>query len=434
MRPVLSTVVQGIGRFGAPKGKSARNDLTTYAPGFDSLNLRAVHPVAPSLYGAHMKTRAAVLWGIGQDWSVEDIEVDPPKAGEVLVQWKAAGLCHSDEHLITGDMALTDEMTAAMGMPSMFPIIGGHEGAGIIVEVGPDVTSVKPGDHVSASFIPSCGRCRYCSTGRQNLCNRGANTFVPGMITDGTSRHRIGDKDINLMAKIGTFSEHACVAEQSVIKVDEDLPMTAVCLVSCGVATGWGSAVYRAEVKPGDTVVVVGTGGIGMNAVQGAKMAGAKRVIAVDLNEFKREKAMEFGATHTFSSMDEAMPAVNEMTWGEMADKVIMTPGVMYGDLMAGAMNLCGKGGTIVVTGVAPMTQETASVNLFNLAMWNKEIKGTIFGSGNPRYDIPNLLRMYQDGTLKLDELITQTYSLDQINQGYQDMRDNKNIRGVVVF
>ncbi len=381
-----------------------------------------------------MKTKAAVLWGIGQEWKIEEIEVDAPKTGEVLVEWKAAGLCHSDEHLVTGDMALPDEVTAAMGMPSFFPIVGGHEGAGIVVEVGSDVRSVKAGDHVSASFIPSCGRCRYCSTGRQNLCNTGGGTFKPGMITDGTSRHRVGSHELNMMAKVGTFANHACVAEASVIRIEPDIPLTAACLVSCGVATGWGSAVYRAEVKPGDTVVVVGTGGIGMNAVQGAKMAGAKRVIAVDVSEFKREKAMEFGATHTFSSMAEAIPAVNEMTWGEMADKVIMAPGVMRGEMMAEAMALVGKGGTCVVTGVSPMTDVGAAVNLFELAMWNKEIKGTIFGSGNPRFDIPNLLRMYQDGDLKLDELVTETYSLDEINRGYQDMRDDKNIRGVVLY
>jgi Zn-dependent alcohol dehydrogenase len=179
---------------------------------------------------------------------------------------------------------------------------------------------------------------------------------------------------------------------------------------------------------------VVGIGGIGMNAVQGARMAGARHVIAVDPLEFKREKAMEFGATNTVASIDEAIPFVTQLTWGQMADRVIMTPGVMYGDLMKGAMTLTGKGGTCVVTAVAPMTQTESAVNLFELAMWQKEIKGTIFGSLNPRRDIPNLLSMYREGQLKLDELITKTYSLDEINDGYQDMRDGKNIRGVITF
>ena len=381
-----------------------------------------------------MKTRAAVLWGIGQDWKVEEIDLDPPKAGEVLVQMKAAGMCHSDEHMVTGDLAISNEAAAELGMDPMFPMIGGHEGAGVVVQVGPGVSSVEPGDHVSASFIPSCGRCHYCSTGRQNLCDLGAKAFEKGQITDGTSRHHCRGEDLNLFAKLGTFSEHTVVAETSVIKIEHDFPMDVVCLVSCGVATGWGSAVQRGAVKAGDTVVVVGIGGIGINAVQGAKMAGAKHVIAVDPVEFKREKAMELGATHTFSSMAEAIPAVQELSWGRMADKVIMTPGVMYGDMMQLGTALAGKGGTIVVTAVAPMTQTHSAVNLFELAMWNKEIKGTIFGSLNPRADIPRLLGMYRDGQLKLEELITKRYSLDEINEGYRAMRDGENLRGVIIY
>jgi len=381
-----------------------------------------------------MKTRAAILWGVGQDWSVEEIELDPPKEGEVLVEMKAAGLCHSDEHMVTGDMVAPEELRQLFELPDTFPLIGGHEGAGVVQEVGPGVTTLKPGDHVSASFIPSCGRCRYCSTGRQNLCDLGAGALNRGQILDNTSRHHARGQDIAIMAKLGTFSEYTVVNEKSLIKVDDDLPFAAVSLVSCGVATGWGSAVERAGTAPGDTVVVVGIGGIGMNAVQGAKMAGARHVIAVDPVEFKREKAMEFGATHTVPSIEEALPFVTQLTWGQMADRVIMTPGVMYGDLMAGALSLTGKGGTCVVTAVAPMTQTESSVNLFELAMWNKEIKGTIFGSLNPRRDIPNLLSMYREGQLKLDELVTRTYPLDDINAGYQDMRDGKNIRGVITF
>ena len=386
-----------------------------------------------------MLCRAALLYDQGQAWVVEQIEVDPPKANEVLVQWKAAGLCHSDEHIVTGDMVPPREAWDAMGITDLFPMIGGHEGAGVIVEVGPGVRSVEVGDHVSASFVPSCGRCRYCSTGRQNLCDSSGGTFLKGMITDGTSRHRLvsGPKagtELNLFAKLGTCSEYTCVAADSVIKVEKGLPLEAVALVSCGVATGWGSATNRANVEPGDTVVVVGIGGIGMNAVQGAAMAGARHVIAVDPIEFKREKAMEFGATHTFASMEEAFPQVNELSWGMMADKVIMTPGVLYGEMMELGTKLAGKGGTIVVTGIAPMDQGTSSVNLFELAMWNKEIKGTIFGSLNPRADIPKLLGMYREGQLKLDELITKTYALDEINEGYRALRDGENIRGVVTY
>ncbi len=381
-----------------------------------------------------MKSKAAMIHGLNQEWSVEEIDIQAPKKNEVIVHWRAAGMCHSDEHLVTGDMVPPQEYWEFMGLKDFFPMIGGHEGAGVVVEVGPDVTDLAVGDHVSASFVPSCGRCRYCSTGRQNLCDLGSQTFIGGMITDGTHRHfQKNGEPVTLMAKLGTFSEYACVATNSLIKIDKDIPLEAAALVSCGVATGWGSATARAQTKPGDTVVVVGVGGIGMNAVQGAKMAGAKRIIAIDPVEFKREKAMEFGATHTFSSMAEALPAVMEMTWGQLADRVIMTPGVLYGEMMGEGMSLAGKGSTVVVTAISPMTSTTASINLFELAMWQKEVKGTIFGSLNPRADIPALLDMYRSGTLKLDELITKRYPLDQINEGYRAMRDGENIRGVIV-
>ena len=377
-----------------------------------------------------MKTRAAILWGRNQPWQVEEIDLHPPKAHEVLVKIAAAGMCHSDEHLVTGDLIPAVDP----GQPDRYPIIGGHEGAGVVVEVGPDVTSLAPGDHVSASFIPSCGRCRYCSTGRQRLCDLGGAAFKKGQISDGTSRHFFKGTELNLFAKLGTFSEYTVAAEASLIRVEPDIRLELVALVSCGVATGWGSAVKRAGTEPGDTVVVVGIGGVGISAVQGARIAGASRIIAVDPVEFKREKAMELGATHTFASMEEAIPAVNELTWGTMAERVILTPGVLRGEMLEGANQLCGKGGTIVVTAVSPIGDVGASINLFELGMWEKEIKGTIFGSLNPRADIPRLLDLYRNGQLKLDELITRRYTLDEVNQGYQDMRDGLNIRGVITF
>jgi S-(hydroxymethyl)glutathione dehydrogenase/alcohol dehydrogenase len=362
-----------------------------------------------------------VLWEGSEKWEVEEVDLDGPREGEVLLQMAAAGLCHSDDHLITGDM------------PTGRPIIGGHEGSGVVMEVGPGVHDLQPGDHVSISFIPSCGKCRMCSTGRQNLCDGGASLLM-GRQMDGTCRHRARGEELFVMCAVGTFSEHTVCNQMSVVKVEPDLPLPQVALVSCGVATGWGSAVNRAQVKPGDTVVVVGIGGIGANAVQGARMSGARHVVAVDPLEFKREQAMGLGATHTAASMADAEPLVRELSWGAMADAVILTPGVMYGDLVAPAMSLVGKGGTCVVTAVAPVAQTEVSLSLFDLAMMNKDIKGTIFGSCNPRADIPRLLHLYRDGQLKLDELITRTYSLDQINDGYQDMRDGKNIRGVICF
>jgi len=378
-----------------------------------------------------MKTRAAVLRGPGQDWSVEEIELDPPKRREVMVKTAAAGLCHSDEHLVTGDMVSGLDPDS----PGIFPVIGGHEGSGTVVEVGEDVTEFEVGDHVAVSFVPACGRCRFCASGQQNLCDLGIGTMGPGMITDGTHRHHSADgEDVNTLAKLGTFAEHMVVAADSLVKVDPDVPLMAAALVSCGVATGYGSAVNRAEVTAGDTVVVVGCGGIGSNALQGAKAAGAKNVVAVDLAEFKREKATEFGATHTAASMEEATALVSTLTDGVMADSVILAAGVVTGDMIAPAQFLTRKGGTIVLTGLAPMMQMDVQLNLFEFAMMNKELKGTVFGSGNPRVEVPKLLGLYQAGQLKLDELVTRTYSLDEINEGYQDMRDDKNIRGVLVF
>jgi S-(hydroxymethyl)glutathione dehydrogenase/alcohol dehydrogenase len=370
-----------------------------------------------------MKSRAAVLWEIGKDWDVVDMDLDDPGPGEVLVKTKVAGMCHSDEHVVTGDML----------MPH-YPCIGGHEGAGEVLEVGPGVTTVAPGDHVSMSFIPSCGRCKWCVSGKSNLCDLGAHLFDVGMMTDGRIAHRHGDTTLARMCQLGTFADHMLVSENAVVKVEPDLPWHAVALVSCGVATGYGSAVHRAEVEPGDTVAVIGIGGIGINAVQGARIAGAKRIVAVDPVEFKREMAMEMGATHTYASIDEATAALGDLTWGEMANKVILTPGVMKGDMVQPALNMTAKGGTCVMTAVANMMENDVSLNSFMFAMMNKELKGCLFGSGNPRVDIPALLSMYSAGLLKLDELVTNRYTLDDINVGYQDMRDGKNIRGVVEF
>jgi S-(hydroxymethyl)glutathione dehydrogenase / alcohol dehydrogenase len=370
-----------------------------------------------------MKTRAAVLWGPGEDWKIEEVELDDPGPGEVLVKTKAAGMCHSDEHVLTGDMPVPH-----------YPFIGGHEGAGEVVAVGEGVKSVAVGDHVSMSFIPSCGRCKWCVSGQSNLCDLGAKLFDLGMIGDGRVAHHCNGQDVARFTQLGTFSEHMLVDETSVIKVESDIPWHAVALVSCGVATGYGSAVHRAEVTPGDVVAVIGVGGVGINAVQGAKLAGAKEIVAIDPSEFKREKAMEFGATHAYASIEEAMGPVSEMTMGEMANKTILTPGRMTGDLVDPAMNLTAKGGTVVMTAVASMFDSDVSLNMFMMSMMNKELKGCLFGSGNPRVDIPALLALYRGGQIKLDELVTRTYTLDDVNQGYQDMRDNKNVRGVVTF
>ncbi|MCP4227233.1 MAG: alcohol dehydrogenase catalytic domain-containing protein, partial [Actinomycetia bacterium] len=301
-----------------------------------------------------MKTRAAVIWAPGEEWKIEEVELGEPGPTEVVVKTAFAGLCHSDEHIVTGDMAVPDEMLELVGAPHFLPMIGGHEGAGVVAQVGSAVTSVEVGDHISCSFIPSCGRCHWCSTGRQNLCDLGAATLAGGMIADGQYKHRTRGTDLNRLAQLGTFSEHLLVSESSVIKVEEDLPLDVVCLVSCGVATGVGSAQNRAGVSAGDTVVIVGIGGIGANAVQGARMAGAANIIAIDTNPDRKEKAEEFGATHFYTTFDDAMLNVMEMTHGIMADSGILTPGAPTGDVVHPAGGGAARDRTGVVAGFAP--------------------------------------------------------------------------------
>jgi S-(hydroxymethyl)glutathione dehydrogenase/alcohol dehydrogenase len=381
-----------------------------------------------------MKTRAAVLWGPHEEWKIEEVELGEPAPGEIIVKTSFAGLCHTEEHIVEGDLAAADELLQMIGVPHFFPMIGGHEGSGVVHQVGEGVTSVAVGDHIAVSFIPSCGNCHWCATGRQNLCDLGATTLAGGMISDGQYRHHINGTPVNRVAQLGTFSEYMLVNEASVIKVEPDLPLDVVSLVSCGVATGVGSVQSRAGAKSGDTVVVVGIGGIGANALQGAKMAGAANIVAIDTNPDKKETAEQFGATHFYTSFEDAMLNVMEMTRGIMADSCILSPGVTTGDMLEPALSIISKDGTIVVTGLAPMDQREVTLDLFNLSMFNKEIKGTVFGSNSPRSEIPRLLREYQRGALKLHELITNTYSLDDINVGYQDMRDGKNIRGVIAF
>jgi alcohol dehydrogenase (nicotinoprotein) len=367
-----------------------------------------------------VQTKGAILWGVGEEWSVEEIEVGDPQAGEVQVQLAASGLCHSDEHLVTGDL------------PFDLPIIGGHEGAGIIEKVGPGVSRVQEGDHVVTSFLPVCGHCRFCATGHSNICDLGA-TILDGCLPDGTFRMHADGQDVGAMCMLGSFSQYSVISETSCVSVDKDLPLDTVVLVGCGVPTGWCSAVYAADVVPGETVIIYGIGGIGSNAVQGANHAGAANIIAVDPLENKREMAEDLGATHTAASAEEAHELAQELTRGVGADKAIITVDVVNEEVVGAAVNAIRKGGTAVITGLADPNKLTVQLSGAGLTLYEKTVKGTLFGSGNPMFDIPNLINMYQAGKLKLDELITAKYSLDQINDGYDDLLAGKNIRGVMV-
>lgn len=368
-----------------------------------------------------MKTKAAVLRKVGSPFEIVELDLDPPKAGEVLIRYVAAGLCHSDEHLRHGDIV------------PRFPVVGGHEGAGIIEEVGPGVTRLKVGDHVICSFLPVCGHCRWCSTGKSNLCDQGA-TILDGVMTDGTYRFHKDGEDYGGMCMLGTFSEFSVISENSAIKVDDDLPLDVVVLIGCGVPTGWGSAVHAAETEAGDTIAIYGIGGIGINSVQGAALAGAKNVVAIDPLANKREMAEKLGATHTCETAEEAQELITELTRGVGADKAIVTVGVVDSAVVTSAFHAIRKGGTVVVTGLADPSKTTIELPGALLTLFEKTIKGSLFGSGDPFHDIPKMVELYQSGDLKLDELITQTYTLEEVNQGYDDLVAGKNIRGVIKY
>ena len=369
-----------------------------------------------------MKTKGAVLWAIKEQWSVEEIEVGDPVAGEVQVQLAASGLCHSDEHLVTG------------ATPVTYPVLGGHEGAGIVTKVGKGVAGLEEGDHVVLAFIPACGQCPPCSNGHQNLCDLGAHLLGGVSIADGTHRVTARGQGVSPMCLLGTFSPYVTVHASSAVKIEKDIPLDKAALVGCGVTTGWGSATKVADVRPGETVVIVGIGGVGINAVQGAVAAGAKRVIAIDPVPWKREQAKAFGATQVYASAQEAVGPVGELTWGRMAEKAIITVGDIQGEDIEDAMNLIGKGGRVVVTGMGDYAKMDVKLNLFAFTLLQKDLQGAIFGGANPRAEIPWLLSMYRDGKLKLDELVTKTYALEDVNQGYQDMKDGKNLRGVILY
>ncbi len=381
-----------------------------------------------------MKIRAAVCLGLDEPWKTEEIDVDEPGNREIKVKMVYSGMCHSDEHLRTGDISAAPEVLEMIGVPSMFPCVGGHEGSGIVTQVGPNVTQVAEGDHVAVSFIPSCGTCFWCASGRQNLCDLGMTTLAGGMISDGTFRYHLEGQNLNRMAQLGTFADEMVCHENSVVRIEPWANMKAAALISCGISTGFGSAVDRAKVKPGETVVVVGCGGVGSGAIQGARIAGARTIIAVDPVPFKLEKAKEVGATHTAASMLDAQFMLPELTMGRNADVVILTPGVLTGDMIAPACGLGSKDARIVVTSISPFSANDVSLNLFNFAMFNQSLLGTVFGSQSPRVQVPNLLNLFEAGQLKIDEIITQEYTLDQVQQGYDDQHDGTIVRGVIAF
>ncbi|MCV7380886.1 alcohol dehydrogenase [Mycobacterium alsense] len=370
-----------------------------------------------------MKTKGALVWEVNRPWSVEEIEIGDPRRGEVTVQLETAGLCHSDHHLLTGDFPI----------PS-FPVLGGHEGAGIVIEVGEGVEHLAVGDHVVMSFIPSCGTCIPCQTDRRNLCDLGMGLLSGASVSDGSFRVTAGGRDVIPMSLLGTFAPYVVVHHTSVVKVDPAIPFEVACLVGCGVTTGYGSAVRSAGVAPGQDVAVIGIGGVGVAALQGARIAGARRVFAVDPVEWKREQALNFGATEAFADVAGAFAGIAEATAGRMCHKVIVTVGRCEGAEVESWLGLTAKGGVCVLTSMGSVLATDVTLNLAGLSLLQKSLQGSLFGGGNPQYDIPEILELYQLGQLELDAMVTREYTLEQINDGYRDMLEGRNIRGVIRF
>jgi len=367
-----------------------------------------------------MKTKAAVVLEYGKPLEIHELELDGPREGEVLLRFTHGGLCHSDIHGAHGDL------------PVRLPMVLGHEGAGIVEDVGPGVTRVKPGDKVVCSFIPNCGTCRWCATGQQAICDMGA-TILEGSLPGGRFPFKGPAGEYGALCMVGSFSQYGVLHQNSTVKVDDDIPLDKAVLVGCGVPTGWGSAVNAAKVAPGETVLVVGIGGIGINAVQGARYAGAKNLIAVDPLENKREKALELGATHAVATSEEAMELVMSLTRGVGADKAIITTDLVTEPQVTASFHTVSKGGTVVITGLNKLDINNIQLPATLLTLFKKTVKGSLFGDCNPTTDIPKILGLYQSGDVKLDELITRTYRLEDINEGYDDLLAGKNIRGVLV-
>ncbi|MET0898101.1 MAG: NDMA-dependent alcohol dehydrogenase [Mycobacterium sp.] len=369
-----------------------------------------------------MKTKGALLWELNAPFRIDEIDLGDPVDDEVQIRMHASGMCHSDYHLTTG------------ATPIGLPALGGHEGAGVITKLGKNVTGLEEGDHVILAFIPACGECPPCMKGFRSLCDRGALLLGGKAIADGTARIHAGSHEVSPMNLLGTFAPYMTVHKDSVVKIDRDIPFETAAIMGCALPTGFGSATNVAEVQPGETVIVVGVGGIGMSALQGAALSGARHVIAIDPHAFKREQAVKFGATHVYPTMAEAIMPIMELTHGIMAQKTIIAVGEIRGEMIEEAMTLTAKTGTCVVTGMGSMFDVDVKLNLFLFTMLQKTLKGNIFGGGSSHIETPKLIGLYKSGQLKVDEMVTATYRLEDINQGYQDMLDGKNIRGVVTF
>ncbi len=369
-----------------------------------------------------MQVRAAVAYQAGAPLSIETVDLEGPKAGEVLVEIKATGVCHTDAYTLSGADA-----------EGLFPTILGHEGAGIVVDVGPGVKSLKKGDHVIPLYTPECRECEYCLNPKTNLCQAIRSTQGQGLMPDGTSRFSIGGKKLHHYMGTSTFAQYTVLPEIAVAKIREDAPFDKVCYIGCGVTTGIGAVIYTAKVEPGSKVVVFGLGGIGLNVIQGARLAGAGMIVGVDLNPGKRAMAEKFGMTHFVNPSEvegDLVPYLVSLTKGG-ADYSFECIGNTK--VMRQALECCHKGwGTSVIIGVAEAGAEI-STRPFQLVT-GRNWRGSAFGGARGRTDVPKIVDWYMEGKIDIDSLITHTMPLEQINHAFDLMHSGESIRSVVIY
>ncbi len=368
-----------------------------------------------------MKTRAAVAWKAGSPLTIETVDLEGPRAGEVLVEVKATGICHTDEFTLSG-----------ADPEGLFPAILGHEGAGVVVDVGPGVTSLAKGDHVIPLYTPECRECKFCLSRKTNLCQKIRSTQGKGLMPDGTSRFSIDGQPILHYMGTSTFANHIVVPEIALAKIRKDAPFDVVCYIGCGVTTGVGAVLFTAKVEAGANVVVFGLGGIGLNVIQGAKLVGADRIIGVDTNPAREAMARKFGMTDFINpkTVDNVVDAIVQKTDGG-ADYSFECIGNTT--TMRQALECCHKGwGTSIIIGVAPAGAEI-STRPFQLVT-GRQWKGSAFGGARGRTDVPKIVDWYMNGKIAIDELITHRLALDDINHGFELMKRGESIRSVVVY
>ena len=368
-----------------------------------------------------MKTKAAVAWKAGEPLTIETVELAGPRAGEVLVEVKATGICHTDWFTLSGE-----------DPEGLFPAILGHEGAGVVLEVGAGVTSVAPGDHVIPLYTPECRQCKFCLSRKTNLCQKIRATQGKGLMPDGTSRFSLDGKPLLHYMGTSTFGNHIVVPEIALAKIRKDAPFDVVCYIGCGVTTGVGAVLFTAKVEAGANVVVFGLGGIGLNVVQGARLVGADKIIGVDLNPEREAMARRFGMTHFVNAneVDNVVDAVVQLTDGG-ADYSFECIGNVR--TMRQALECCHKGwGQSIIIGVAPAGAEI-STRPFQLVT-GRQWKGSAFGGARGRTDVPRIVDWYMDRKIAIDELITHRFALEEINRGFELMKRGESIRSVVVY